>query len=340
MTFGCVEDGITGIDNTGVYAEEAELTNVWVGRNLESKSCERSVIGRRSVLFLVAVQAYALDVRYVGWSWHVVDDSVEQLLNTFILIRGTAAYRNHSVCQSIYTDRVFDLFDGQFLTIEVFFHQFFVLLADGFQHLYMILFSLVFHVVRNINNRNILAHVIVVNVSLHLYQVDQTLKESLGADWQLDRNCITFQTVMDHVQNIVEVCTHDVHLIYIDHSWNAIFISLAPYSFGLWFNTALSTHYCYRTVEDAQGTLYLYCKVNVSRSIDDVDAVVLPVAGCSSGSNGNTSFLLLYHPVHRCATIMSFTDLVVDTGVVQNTLSGGSFTSIDVRHYADVTSHS
>ena len=278
-------------------------------------------------------------MRDVGWSRHVVDDRVEQLLDTFIFIGSTAADRNHSVGDGVNTDCVFDLLDGQLLTVEVFFHQFLVLFADGLDHFGAVFFRLIFHVFRDINNRDILAHVIVVNVSLHLYQVDQALEERFSTDWQLDRNSITFQTVMDHVQNIVEVCTHDVHFIDIDHSRNMVLISLAPYSLGLWLNAALSTHYCYRAVEDAQGTLYLYCKVNVSRSIDDVDTVALPVAGGSSGGNGNTSFLLLHHPVHRRAAIMSLTDLVVDTGVVQNTLSGGSLTSIDVRHYADIASH-
>ena len=340
VAFGCVENSVAGVNNTRVYTEEAEFTYEWVGCNLECKSCKRSIIGRWSVLFFFSIKTYTFDIWDIGWCWHVVNDSIQKFLNTLVFIGSTTADWNHSVSDGINTDCVFDFFDGQFLTIEVFFHQFFILLADGFDHLCAVFFCLVFHVVWNVNNRNVLAQIIVVNVSFHFNEVDQTFEECFSTDWQLNRNSITFQTVMDHVQNIVEVCTHDIHLVNVDHSWNMIFISLAPNSLRLWLNSAFSTHYCYRTVENSQGTLYLYCKVNVSRSINDVDTMVFPVAGCSSGSNGNTSLLLLYHPVHRCATIMSFTDFVVNTGVVQNTLCCGSFTSIDVRHYADVTSHS
>ena len=143
---------------------------------------------------------------------------------------------------------------------------------------------------------------------------------------------------MDHVQNVEEVSAHDVHFVHVDHTWNFVVVSLSPYGFRLWFYTTFSTHNGYRTVEYAQGTFNFYGEVNVARGVDDVNAVVFPVAGGCSGSDSNTTFLLLNHPVHGSATVMGFTNFMVYTGVVQNTLGGGSFTSIDVRHNTDVTS--
>ena len=70
--------------------------------------------------------------------------------------------------------------------------------------------------------------------------------------------------------------------------------------------------------------------------VDNVDLVALPEAGGCCGGNGNTSLLLLSHPVHGGSAVVSLTNLVVNTGVEQNALSGGGLTGVDVRHNTDV----
>ena len=201
----------------------------------------------------------------------------------------------------------------------------------------MVLLSKLYHIFRNFFLSHIFTEVIIVNFGFHLYKVDDTFERILRADWQLNRNSVTFQTVMDHAQNVKEVCTHDVHFVHVDHTWNFVVISLSPNGFRLWFNTALCAHNGYRTVQYTQGTLNFYGEVNMARGVDDIDTVAFPVAGGCSGSNGNTTFLLLNHPVHGRAAVMSLTNFMVNTGVVQDTLGGGSFTSIDVSHNTDVT---
>ena len=82
----------------------------------------------------------------------------------------------------------------------------------------------------------------------------------------------------------------------------------------------------------------------MSRGVDDVDAVRLklfghtrPERGGRSRSNGNTTLLLLRHPVHGRSAIMHFTDFVVNTGVEQDTLGGRGLTGVDVSTDTDVT---
>ena len=62
-----------------------------------------------------------------------------------------------------------------------------------------------------------------------------------------------------------------------------------------------------------------------------------PEAGGSSGLDGDTTFLLLRHEVHGGGAVVGLADLVVLTGVEQNTLGGSGLTGIDVSHDADVT---
>ena len=97
--------------------------------------------------------------------------------------------------------------------------------------------------------KDILSKVIIVYISLHFEQIDDTLEVVLSTDRELDRNGITMKSLMEHIQNVVEVCTHDIHLVDIYHSWYLIVISLSPNCFSLRLNTTLSTKNCYRTVE-------------------------------------------------------------------------------------------
>ena len=74
----------------------------------------------------------------------------------------------------------------------------------------------------------------------------------------------------------------------------------------------------------------------MARGVNDVDLVVVPETGGRSGGNCDSALLLLLHPVHGGCTIVHLTDLVSDTGVVQDALSGSCLTSVNVSHDADV----
>lgn len=80
-------------------------------------------------------------------------------------------------------------------------------------------------------------------------------------------------------------------------------------------------------------------KVDVARRIDDVDGMTLPTGGNSRRRDSNTTFFLLSHPVSRCSVAFTFyyANFVVDSGAVQDTLGGGSFTSVDVRNNTNIT---
>ena len=208
----------------------------------------------------------------------------------------------------------------------------------------MVLLRLIHHISGDLFLADILAHVVVVNLSLHGHQVDDALEGVFSADGELDRNSVALQTVLHHLYNVEEVSAHDVHLVDERHTRYLVVVSLMPNGLRLRLYAALCAEYGYRTVQNAQRTLNLYGKVNVTGSIDDVDTmlgVLLtgagPVAGGSSGGDGDTTLLLLCHPVHGSGTVMGIAYLVVNTGVVKNTLGGSGLTSINVSHDANVS---
>ena len=57
--------------------------------------------------------------------------------------------------------------------------------------LVVIFLSKLFHILRNFFLTNIFTKVIIINLSLHLYKVDNTSKVVFSTNWKLNRNSIT-----------------------------------------------------------------------------------------------------------------------------------------------------
>ena len=344
LILGSIQYGGTSGDGAGVYAEERQTANERVGSDLERQRGERRVIRRRTGILLVGLRVYTLDVRDVGRSRHVFDNSVQQRLYALVAVCGAAEYRNDLVGDTALADCSLNFRNGQLFALEVLHHEVLVQLSNVLPQFVVVLLSLLHHVSRNILVADILAEVIVVNLSAHGDQVDDTLEGILRADRQLNRNSVALQTVLHHVDYVVEVSTHDIHLVYERHTRNLVLVSLMPNGLRLRLYAALCAEYGYGTVQNAQGALYLYGKVNVARGVDDVDTMLRelmsragPVAGGSCGGDGDTTLLLLLHPVHGSGTVMGIADLMVYTGVIQNTLGGSGLTGVDVRHDADIS---
>ena len=349
---GVVDSG-TCLNLTGVNTEVCQLTNERVSSDLEGQSCEGCVVGRRTGLLLFGLRIHTLDVLDIGRCGHIVNDSVQQLLHAAVLVGRTTDNGNQSICNGLLADSSLQFLTSDLLTLEVLFHQYFVVLGNSLDQNVTVLFSLLDHILGDRFGAHVVAHVVVVDLSVHIDQVNDTAEGILLTDGQLDCHAVCVQTIVQHLDAAEEVSTHGIHLVDVHHAGDLVLVSLTPDGLRLRLDTALSSQNGHRTVQHAQGTLDLNSEVHVARSVDDVDAVtvllecdrillglrVAPVAGGSSGSDGDTTLLLLNHPVHGSAAIMNFADLVIDAGVVQNTLGSRSLTSIDVGHNADISRH-
>ena len=111
---------------------------------------------------------------------------------------------------------------------------------------------------------------------------------------------------------------------------------MAPYRLGLRLYAFFGAEYADSPVQYAQRALDLYRKVNVTRSVDNIDAVTFPLSRRRGGRNRDAALLLLFHPVHRRAALVDFADFVNATGVEQDTLGGRGFTRVNMRHDTDI----
>ena len=72
-------------------------------------------------------------------------------------------------------------------------------------------------------------------------------------------------------------------------------------------------------------------------SVDDVQAVAVPLAGGRCGLDGDTTLTLLVHEVSRGLAFVNLAGFVDFSGELEDTLGSGCLTGINVREDTDIT---
>ena len=344
---GGVEHGVARHDGAGVDAHEHELAVERVGGDLEDQSRERIGLDRVTVdLDGLVAGLVALDGRHVLGGRQVVDDTVQHRLNALVLEGGAAEDREGFLGDGELAHAGADVFLGQVAVLEELVHEFVVGFGGGFHELLVVLLGLVLEIVRDLGGVVLGAELLgaVPHVGLHLDQVDDAGEVVLGADRQLHHDRSGAQLLLDGVDGVVEVRAQLVHLVDEADARNAVLIGLTPHGLGLRLHALLAVEHGDGAIEHAQGALNLGREVHVAGGVDDVDlelvlgvvGLTAPEAGGGGGLDGDATFLLLRHEVHGGGAVVGLADLVVLTGVEQNTLGSGGLAGIDVSHDADI----
>ena len=344
LAWTSVVDIWTSFNLTRVNAEESQTTNVGVSCNLKCERWSVFVFARLAVFLFTSFGVSTYDVGSIKRRRQEHTYVVEQCLNTLVLEWRTLRHRNDIHSQSTLTDSGYNfLFSDRRRIVEELLHQSFVAFSSGFNHLVVPLLSFVLQFSGDVVYFVFSTHCFIVpEDSLHLDKVNDTLEVFFSTDRNWDYTGVSAKNSLHLANHLKEVGTRAVHLVNVTNTGNVILVSLTPYSFRLRFNTTYSTVSCYSAIEHTERTFNLSSKVNVTRSINQVNLVslIIPVPRASSGSRGNsdTALLFLGHPVHSSATIVNLANLVSLTCVEQDTLRSCSLTGIDVRHDTDVTS--
>ena len=322
-----------------VDTDEAQLADERVGHDLESQRGERRVVAHRALVFLVGVRVEALDRRDVQRRRHVGHNRVQQRLNALVAVGSAAQHGEEAAIDGALADSGLHLVDGRLFAFHELLHDAVVHVGQRFDELIAVHLSFFLHILRNRLVAVILAQVVIIDLGAHGQQVDDAAEIVLRADRQLNRMRIRVQTLVEHVHHAVEVRAHDVHLVDVHHARNMIVLGLTPDRLGLRLNAALRAEHGDRAVQNAQGTLDLDGEIDVAGSVDDVEAIVLPVAGRRGGGNGDAALLFLSHPVHGGGAFMRLADFAVLARIEQNALGRRRLAGIDMRHDTDVANH-
>ena len=171
---------------------------------------------------------------------------------------------------------------------------------------------------------------------LHLDQVDDALEIGLRADRDLQRHGARAQPLADAVQHVLKVRTILVHLVDEANARNFVLVALPPHRLGLRLHSRNGIEQRHRAIQHAKRALHFGREVHVTRSVDNVDAIVAPHTCCGRGRNGDAALLLLLHVVHGRGALMHFADAVRDARVEQDALCRCRLSGVDVRHDSDV----
>ena len=144
------------------------------------------------------------------------------------------------------------------------------------------------------------------------------------------------QTFFHAFQHIGEISAHPVHLVDEGDLGHAKALRLPPDRLGLRFHTGHAAEHAHRTVQHAQGALHLDGEVHMAGRVDEVDGVLVPLAGGAGRHDGDAALLLLGHVVHGGGTVMDFPQAVDLAAVVEHALRERGLARVDVGDDADI----
>ena len=324
--------------NTGINTQIVKFTHKRVGHDLEHESTEGLHIADMTGDFIAGDRIGSLDVPDIQRTGQIPGDRIKQRLDTLVLEGGGSSHRNNLTRQSGTTESSTQFFHGRDLVFEIDFHYCIIGFRQSFHQIVEGFFLFGFLICIKLLDILFGSVILAMEIDrLTAENVDHTAEISFFADRQVDRKRIGTEFVADIINHTLEVSTGTVHLVDQGDDRNTVFLGLTPHGFTLGLNFTHGAEHGNRTVKHTETALHLSGEVHVSRSVDDIDAVTFPETGGSSTGNGDTAFLLLFHPVHGGSTFMGIADLVVASAIKEDTFGKSGFTGVDVRHDTDVT---
>src|SRR5690606_1125342 len=217
----------------------------------------------------------ATDRRNVDRRGQVVDDRVEHALHALVLEGGATQHGLDFASDGALANGGVDLGFFERAGFEVLVHQFLGGLGGSFDQLFTPFAGGVLQFGRDVVVFELGAVAgVVPDDGFHLDQVDDALEGIFGADGDHDGHGIGAQAGLELVVDLEKVRAGAVHLVDEGQAGHAILVGLAPHGFGLGLNATHRAIHHAGAIEHAHGTLDFDGEVNVSRGVDDVDAML------------------------------------------------------------------
>ena len=279
----------------------------------------------------------AVDGRDIQRRGQIVDNGVQQRLHTLVPEGRAAEHRHEEIGQRSAAQSPANLFLVEITLRKVVGKQ----IVGGFRHGLQQLFP-EFLGLSEITFRDLVFLVlgseglVLVAVGFHPHEVDDTRKLVFRTHRNLDGYGNSAEFAANLVDHPRETGSDPVHLVDEGDARHAVAVGLPPDGLRLGLDPADSTKNSHRAVKDAEAAFDFRRKIHMSRSIDDIDAMVPPAAGRCRRGDRDPPLLFLSHPVHRRRPLMHLPKPVVDPGVVEDALRGRRLTGVNVGHDADI----
>ena len=211
-----------------------------------------------------------------------VNNGIQYELNTLVLERRTAIGREEIHLDGALADQALQGVHIRLLTLEVLFHDLVVLFDHLFHHFGTPGFDIIRHVRGYVFDLVLhgIARVIP-DPGLACEEVDHADKIVFAANGQGHDQRMSSQYVLDLLDDAIKIGAEAIQFVDVDDAGDFGIIRIAPVGFGLGFHTAGTTENANATIQNLQGAVNLDREINVPGGVDDVEAVVVPEAGCS-----------------------------------------------------------
>ena len=219
-------------------------------------------------------------------------------------------------------------------------HQFIGEHGNSIKQLFPLFFCLIPHIFGNFLVADIITLLTIKINCLHGDQINHPLKIIFKTNGQLDHNRVQIQFVPKLAHYPGRVGTGAVALINKGDTWNIVSCHLAIYGDGLRLDTSHGTEDQNCAVKNSQRAFHLNCKVNMARSINNINIHILPVTVGSCRLDSDSAFFFQLHGVHGRADTILAANLMngMDTlGIIENTLGKRCLTRIDMGTDSNIT---
>ncbi len=277
------------------------------------------------------------DAGHVDRARQVVDHRVEQRLHALVLEGGAAQHRAEGAGDGAGLDAALQRGYRDVALVEIFLHRRVIDRQRGVQQGLAVFLGLLEQVGGDRLVVELRAQLAAFpDDRLHLDQIDHAEELVLDADRQLQRQRDDVELLLQRLVGAVEIGAGAVQLVDEDDARHVVAVGQAPVGLRLRLHAGHALDDEDRAVQHAQAAVDLDVEVDMAGRVDDVDAVVLPLARHRGGGDGDPPLPLLLHVVGGGVAVMHLPDAVRDAGVIQDALRRRGFARVDMRGDADV----
>jgi hypothetical protein len=109
-----------------------------------------------------------------------------------------------------------------------------------------------------------------------------------------------------------------------------------PDCFRLTLDAFFGVKNYYPAVKDSQRPLDLGSKIDMARSVNNINSYILPKGSGGGRDNGDTSFSFLGHPVHLGCSFVNIADFLGSAGIKKKSFSGGGLSRINMGNNTNI----
>ena len=267
---------------------------------------------------------------------HVIDDEIEDLVGAHVSKSGGKQDWEEFVVANRVVDAADDVFFADGSGLEEFRHQFIVAFSYGLDKGFVSLLGCFGQVVWNVLHLGFTVAAHLIDVSLHLDEIDDAFEILFRTDGQLHGNDCASECGCQRIHAALEVSAFAIHARANDDARHLEFFSEAPDLFGNDLHTAdcIDDDEC--SVDGRHHEFGFMDEHVEARRVEDIDFALAPLGVCHRGGDRHLPRDFFFVVIGDSASIIDTTLALCGSGRVEHGRDEGGFTGMRVAYHGHV----